>query len=325
MAVYTQLEFDEIAMLVAPLGLGQLTAAQGVAAGVENTTYFLTFTSDNPEDDKAQFIAQYVLTIAETLSDKDLEFVARLMRDLSMHALPVPSPVFQNGNGLLSIRGKPALVVPKIAGSHPESVTPYLCRQVGCTLAKLHLTTLDLHYRHESHRSLNWVIATGKTLLPQIAAADRVLLEAELTALSEFVSTSSLPEAIIHGDLFRDNVLIDDHSIAALIDFFSAGTGYLLLDLAITVNDWCFDSAGKLDLENYSELIAGYCAIRKPETEEIKNWSQLLRIAALRFWVSRLNEQIIASPHAPGGRGKDPAPYRRLIIRHRDKPLSLKY
>lgn len=324
MAVYTQLEFDEIAVLIAPLALGQLTRAQGIAAGVENTTYFL----DTERDQNS--VGQYVLTIAETLSRTDLEFIASLMHELSARGLPTPSPeysgrVFAAGDAVLSIRGKPALLVPRITGIHPQSVSPALCHRIGETLAKLHLATLDMGGHHESHRSLGWVNATGYTLLPHIEESKRKLLASELEALGEFLTThEALPQAIIHGDLFRDNVLVEKDQITAFIDFFSAGTGYLLLDLAIAVNDWCFDEYGSLDNGSYHAMTAAYCGIRMPTEEEIQQWGNLLRIAALRFWVSRLNERLMAGPHAPRGRGKDPSPYQHLVLLHRHRSLPLK-
>ena len=327
MAVYTQLEFSEIEALVAPFALGRLVAAHGIAAGVENTTYFLDFAHNHG----GKISGQYVLTIAETVSRQDLEFIAMLMRDLNGRGLPVPAPVFAEdkfvGNrAVLSVREKPALLVPKIAGAHPQSASPDLCHRVGALLAELHLATRALGYGHESHRSLRWVTATGKTLLPHLVEAEQILLNRELKDLSEFVSANNkLPQAIIHGDLFRDNVLIQGGTITAIIDFFSAGTGYLLLDLAIVVNDWCFDQQGTLNINNYNQLIDGYCSVRKPQAEEVEGWGRLLRIAALRFWVSRLNEQLISEPHASRGRGKDPAAYRRLVLLHRTSPLQLTY
>lgn len=324
MAVYTQLEFDEIATLAAPLAPGRLIRAEGIAAGVENTTYFLDFERGQTG------IAHYVLTIAETLSTTDLEFIASLMYALNEHGLPVPAPAFSGssftaGRAVLSICKKPALLVPRIAGAHPQSITPDLCQRMGETLAKLHLATLEMDDQHESHRSLSWVETTGNALLPHLSEREGKLLNTELDQLGEFVSANqNLPQTIIHGDLFRDNVLVEEGRITALIDFFSAGTSYVLLDLAIVVNDWCFDEHGHFNNINYRALVTAYCGIREPHILEIQHWRQLLRIAALRFWVSRLNEQLMAESHAPRGRGKNPDPYRRLLLLHRDQALPLK-
>lgn len=319
MAVYTELEFAEIEALVAPLSLGRLVAAEGIAAGIENTTYFLDFERTTP----AYQIEKFVLTIVESLSKPEVEFIARLTTYLHQHGLPVPAPAPSASGATLSVRGKPALVIPKISGRHINSASPELCRNLGEVIAKLHLATSAPGFTHESHRSLGWVFKTGSALLPCLGDADQHLLSTELSGLKRFVSTNiSLRQITIHGDLFRDNVLIFAQRIVAIIDFFSAGTGYPLLDVAIAANDWCFNAEGVLNLENYRALLTGYSAFNPPHAEEIGHWQEFMRLAALRFWVSRLNEQFIPVSHAPPGRGKNPFPYRELLISHRNTPFE---
>lgn len=319
MAVYTELEFAEIEALVAPLSLGRLVAAEGIAAGIENTTYFLHF----ERTAHAYQLEKFVLTIVESLSKYEVEFIAKLTTFLHRHGLPIPAPASGARGATLSIRGKSALVIPKISGRHTTSASPQLCRNLGEVIAKLHLATALSGFTHQSHRSLGWVLKTGSALLPCLGDADQDLLSTELSGLNRFVSTNfSLRQVTIHGDLFRDNVLIDAQRIVAIIDFFSAGLGYPLLDVAIAANDWCFDAEGALNLENYRALLAGYSAVNPPHTEEIGHWQEFMRLAALRFWVSRLNEQLIAVSHAPPGRGKDPSLYRKLVISHRNAPLE---
>ena len=53
---------------------------------------------------------------------------------------------------------------------------------------------------------------------------------------------------MIHGDLFRDNVLWDGDRISAILDFEQASGGSLVYDLAVCINDWCWTIFPRFDL-----------------------------------------------------------------------------
>jgi homoserine kinase type II len=308
---------DEIRTALAPFELGRLVLAEAVAAGIENTTYFLTF--EQAQDRRAE----YVLTLGESIAADDMEFVARLTTLLQQqHDLPVPAPVTTgDGANIVYLAHKPALLIPKIAGSPPLVASAHQCHAVGGMLARLHGVTLEAAITHSSHKSLAWVAETGKALLPQVPPASRQLLNSSLARLDEFVSAhGNLPQAIIHGDLFRDNTLFVREQLTAIIDFFSAGSGYLLFDLAIVANDWCVAADYHFIPEKLNALLGGYCAIRPLTDQERHCWGEMLAIAALRFWVSRLADRIFPSPARAAQSTKDPAPYRQLLILHREHP-----
>ena len=71
-----------------------------------------------------------------------------------------------------------------------------------------------------------------------LSQSDIGLIKQQVTLRLKLESLE-LPRAVIHADLFRDNVLFHDGEIAAVIDFFDAGTDYLILDIAVVINDWC--------------------------------------------------------------------------------------
>lgn len=316
MAVYTALSSAQIQRLLRHLQLGRLIDARGVAAGVENTTYFVTV-EESPDQRR-----EYVLTLAETASALDLRFSARFTQALQAAALPVPTPVrARSGTAVFKLNGRPAVLVPKARGGHIDTPTPAHCAAIGRTLAAMHRVASDCHLRHESHRSLVWVAARGNQLLEHVSRPDRSLLKEELTVLSKFVSTNfQLSSHPIHGDLFRDNVLFSDGEISAVIDFFSAGDGWPLFDLAVVANDWC--RAGEFLPARLRALQAGYEASRPLSPLEKSLWGSMLRIAALRFWVSRLSEALLGDAVRPRGSGKLPDEYRDLLVLHRDTPRT---
>lgn len=220
------------------------------------------------------------------------------------------------------IGDKPAIVIAKLPGTHPEQPTIGQCKALGGTLGRLHLATLATDTQRESHRSLNWVAATGKQLIDCVDAADQVLLRDELVFLATFVNANSrFPQGIIHGDLFRDNTLFLKENITGIIDFFSAGNGFLLLDLAIATNDWC-RVGDEISLLHMQALTESYNVVRALDCAEIETWPQFLRIGALRFWVSRLAEYYLGDKRRPPGQRKNPAEYRQITSSPRS-PINL--
>ena len=97
-----------------------------------------------------------------------------------------------------------------------------------------------------------------------------------------------LPQGIIHGDLFHDNVLWDDDGHGGVIDFDFACDDVLLYDVAIAVNDWCVNPDATLDRERTEAFLDGYHQRRPLEPLETQMWPAMLRRAALRTWLGRL-------------------------------------
>ena len=59
-------------------------------------------------------------------------------------------------------------------------------------------------------------------------------------------------------------------------------------DLAITLNDWCSGDDGQLDEARARALLGAYVALRPFTAAEAELWPTLLRVACVRFWLSRL-------------------------------------
>ena len=82
--------------------------------------------------------------------------------------------------------------------------------------------------------------------------------------------------------------------------------------LHIAVNDWCVNADGSLDKARLDSMLSAYQAIRPFGAAEQLAWPALLRIAALRFWLSRLYDKIYPQEgeltHA-----KDPSHFQRIL------------
>lgn len=320
MAVYTVLDRDDIAQFIEPFGIGPLLDFEGVAAGVENSNYFIsTDQSAVASELRTAAVGHFVLTVYEFHDRSDLDFYIALTTMLNREGLPVPCPL-RDANGVAShtLKGKPAVLVPRIAGQHPQLPTVRQCRELGSTLAHLHLACLGWRQSHAGPRSLDWLRATADRLRPLLGTGDIELLQV-LEQFDAATAGVSLPRAVIHGDMFRDNVLFEGDTLTAIIDFNSAGDGFLLLDLAVVVNDWCSRGDGSLDLQRAHPLVAAYCEVRPLSEDENRLWDPFLRLAALRFWVSRTASLLLPQDNLRPGSlvgNKDPLEFRH-ILQHR--------
>ena len=181
-------------------------------------------------------------------------------------------------------------------------------------LARMHLAAADYPAKMSNPRGPAWWSRTAKALMPVLASEAATLLRQEL-ALQQEHRLDNLPVGVIHADLFHDNVLLDGDQVGGFIDFYYACNDALLYDLAIAVNDWGAQPDGDIDAERAHAMLAGYQSIRSLTPEEVAAWPVLLRAAALRFWVSRLQDF-----HAPSEGEmvlvKDPAWFQRIITHH---------
>ena len=319
MAVYTVVDREEVEAFIRPFGIGPLISFSGVAEGIENSVYFITTDqSDFASELQTQREQHYVLTIFEHLYANDLEFYIKLTQYLSLKGLPVPSPVHDaDGTALHYIQHKPALLIPKINGAPILQPNETHCQQVGRVLAQIHTECLNFGFEHPDPRGFGWLQQHTKDLKPQLEQADLQLLDEIPRFITLTGKHPNLPKAIIHGDLFRENTLFDDDRLLGIIHFSSAGSGYLALDLAITVNDWCSATDGSLDKSKAAALVNAYKQIRALTDDEYQLWNDFLRVAAARLWIARLVSQLQPeSGHKLDGlmETKDPLHYRNILL-----------
>ncbi len=295
MSVYTTVGHAELAAWLEPLQLGTLTDFAGIAAGMQNSNYFVTAGG-----------VRRVLTVFEHLTPAQLDFYLALMAHLSARGIPCPQPrVDRDGQLWRMLAGKPAALLSCLPGSAIESPTPEHCATLGHHLAHLHLAAADFPNPLPNPCGAAWRAMVGRRLAPKLDVEQRgqLLKELAFQAAQDF---STLPRGVVHGDLFRDNVLWQGSKLGGVLDFYFAGEDVLLFDLAVVANDWCVDTT------NLPVLVAAYQNVRPISAQEAASWPALRRAAALRFWLLRLDVQ----HHPRPGEVvtiKDPADFQQLL------------
>ncbi|WP_047248596.1 homoserine kinase [Chromobacterium subtsugae] len=304
MSVYTTVSRESLQQWLQGYALGQLQQLQGIAAGITNTNYFVTTTH-----------GRYVLTLFETLQLDELPFYLSLMSHLAKHGVACPAPIADHTDRFAStLAGKPACLVTCLQGADVSAPTAAHCRAVGEMLAQMHKASATFPLKMQNPRGPRWWSRVAQQLYPQLPAEEADLLRAEIQ-FQDGHRFDHLPSGVIHADLFRDNVLMNGEQIAGFIDFYYACNDILLYDVAIAVNDWARRDDGSLDDALAKALLDGYQSERQLNPDERASWPVMLRAAALRFWVSRLQD-LYQPASGELTYTKDPAVFRQLLRDH---------
>jgi len=280
MSVYTNVSPHELDEFLGNYSLGQLQQFVGISDGIENTNYFVTTSK-----------GQYVLTIFEQLTPEELPYFLKLMAFYAEAGLPTARPITDNKNQYINIlNSKPAALVKRLNGASVDIANVKQCQQVGIQMARMHVSSQKFSMSKKASRNKEWRNQTAKLVMPKLNKEEQMLLQKELDYLAT-KKTDNLYTSVIHADLFRDNVLFIDDALTGIIDFYYAYNGFSLYDLAVAINDWCTTGEKEHDKNNITALLLAYQTIRSIDQNERDSWCYFLRLAALRFWLSRLRDK----------------------------------
>ena len=309
MAVYTQLSAEVLAELIAHYDVGELISAKGIAEGVSNSNWLVETTGG------ATGGTRFILTMYERRIDlDDLPFFLDLLDHLAAQGCPVPRTIHDRAGASHRWLGEKAVALieflPGVSVDHP---TPAQARSVGRVLAEMHAAaqsfagarTNDL----DPAESARVLAECGATALAEIDPALPAVIESAATVAHDW--PHDLPRAVIHSDLFPDNVLMLGDKVSALIDFYFACTDAMAYDLAVTHAAWCFERGGtafRTDIA--AALMQGYETLRPLEPVERAALPVLAQGACLRF-VARRAEDWIDSPADADVTRKDPMDFAR--------------
>ena len=309
MAVYTDVAAEELAGFLGTYDIGELLSYKGIAEGVENSNFLLHTAA-----------GYFILTLYEKrVAKSDLPFFLGLMTHLASRGINCPQPVKnRNGEALSSLAGRPAAIINFLEGVWPRKPSAAHCAGVGQALARMHLAGRDFALSRANALS----VSGWRPLFEQAAPrADEVqhglrdFLAAELDYLEGNVWPKSLPQGVIHADLFPDNVFFLDERVSGIIDFTFACNDMLAYDVAICLNAWCFESDCSFNVTKARAFLGAYGRERKLSDAEESALPVLARGAALRFLLTRLVDFLNVPPGALV-RPKDPLEYHRKLRFH---------
>jgi homoserine kinase type II len=308
MAVYTDVTAEDLQKFLAQYDIGDLLAYKGIAEGVENSN-FLLHTSRG----------YYILTLYEKrVAARDLPFFLGLMEHLAERGLTCPQPV-KNREGLAlgRVAKRPAAIVTFLDGMWIRRPSAAHCAALGTALAQLHRAGADFPMTRKNALSVEgWrpLYDVARERCDDIQHGLTKAIEDELSFLEQ-TWPRTLPQGVIHADLFPDNVFFLGDVLSGLIDFYFACTDTLAYDIAVCLNAWCFEPDRSFNVTKGRAMLLGYARVRPLNAEERAALPLLCRGAALRFLLTRLVDWLEVPANALV-RPKDPLEYYRKLRFH---------
>ena len=283
MAVYTKINKKDISYINKKFNCEKFINFRGIKKGIENTNYLLK--SKNKK---------FILTIFEKrVSNKEITFFMKLMDQLNYSKINCPKPLkSNNGSYLIKLKNKTACIVSFIQGKDKNKLSSKNCFEVGKIIAEIHRITKNIKIYRKNSMGINNLDPLLKSIKFKSNKFNN--LEKFLKDNLKYIKKNwpnKLPNGIIHGDLFVDNIFFKNNKLSGVIDFYFAANDYFMYELAICINALCFDkkkSTFKINKLKIKRLIKGYESVKKISVKEKKSLNILCRGAAMRYLLTRL-------------------------------------
>ena len=310
MAVYTKIYKKDLSFINKKFKIENFKSFKGIKQGIENTNYLLK--SKNKK---------FILTIFEKrVLKKEIPFFMRLMDQLSDLDINCPKPLRNsNGNYLIRLKGKQACIVTFLEGKDKKKLNIKNCFDIGKMIASIHLSTKKIKlYRKNSMgiKNLNPLFKSIKFKSKKFTNIEKFLKINFKDIKNKW--PKKLPNGIIHGDLFIDNIFFKENKLSGVIDFYFAANDYYMYEIAICINALCFDKNKTkfiINKKKVKNLIKGYESIKKISQKEKRSLNILCRGAAMRYFLTRLYDYT-NTPKTALIKIKDPREYYQKLVIH---------
>ena len=310
MAVYTKINKKDLLTINKKFVDKKFINFKGIRQGIENTNYLLKSKNE-----------KFILTIFEKrVLKKELPFFMKLMDQLSNSKINCPRPLKnKNSDYLFKLKNKSACIVTFLKGKDKKTLNLKNCYDIGKIVAEMHSSTKKI----KLYRKNSMGIKNLNPLFNSIKFKSKKFTNIEKFLKINFIDIKKkwpkkLPNGIIHGDLFIDNIFFNNNKVSGIIDFYFAANDYFMYEIAICVNALCFDKSKNqfiLNKRKVRNLIKGYESIKKISNKEKKSLNILCRGAAMRYFLTRLYDYT-NTPKTALIKIKDPREYYQKLIIH---------
>ncbi|MEU5154698.1 phosphotransferase [Glycomyces sp. NPDC021274] len=253
----------DLPVFLARFGLEARGAAQPLPGGEDNINARVA-------TDRGDVVVREYVRSDPAKAGAELALVAHLAGG----GFPTPAPfTADNGEPFALVAGKPIAVFPFASGEVPPAMTPDLAEQSGALLARMHTATAGWADARILVTDRIGVLETAASSDVALHGADkwrkevRDFLDGNAEALALL---GEQPAGPLHHDLHRQNLLVEDGRVTAVLDFDELNRGPLILDLARVLQYASLEQPDRrLPAAIAEAALAGYQRVRPLSATEL--------------------------------------------------------
>ena len=244
---------------------------------------------------------KYILRIYEANRTLDEEKQELILLDKIASFIPVSIAIKNVDNEYISVfNNKKFALFEYINGNVVSEIDTHIIREIAMNLGKLHSFSKDFSlkkYNRKTRIDFDFYYNEIKNLEIDFKFKNELLNLADEVSKYDF---STLPSGIIHGDIFPDNVLLDEYNnIKVIFDFNESYYAPFILDIAVVINFWIKINKYDFFTENnfIRDFLNYYSKYRKIEKEELKLLDIACKKIALTFIFLRVCKEKIENSY----------------------------
>ena len=285
MGVFTNLFQDEIDFIEKKYKI-KILEIKNIDNGILNSNFYIKTKNK-----------KYILRIYEANRTIDEEKQELILLDRIVDFIPVSIAIKNIDNEYISIfNNKKFALFEYIDGNSITKIDTHIIREIAIYLGKLHSFTKDISFEKYNRKTrINFDFYYNEIKKSEIdfKFKNELLNSADKINGSDF---SILPSGVIHGDIFPDNVLLDDYNnIKVIFDFNESYYAPFIFDIAIVINFWIKINDFDFFTENnlIRDFLNYYSKYRKITREELKSLDIACKKIALTFIFLRIYKEKI--------------------------------
>ena len=285
MGVFTNLFQDEIDFIEKKYKI-KILEIKNIDNGILNSNFYIKTRN-----------TKYILRIYEANRTIDEEKQELILLDRIIDFIPVSTAIKNIDNEYISIfNNKKFALFEYIDGNSITKMDTHIIREIAIYLGKLHSFTKDISFEKYNRKTrINFDLYYNEIKKSEIDFKFKNELLNSADKINGF-DFSILPSGVIHGDIFPDNVLLDDYNnIKVIFDFNESYYAPFIFDIAIVINFWIKINDFDFFTENnlIRDFLNYYSKYRKITKEELKSLDIACKKIALTFIFLRIYKEKI--------------------------------